>query len=63
MINVFYFILKALFVLQIFKILSLLFSHVEKRLDWKYQVNFEIYDVRTWLTDNCNAHIAQYLKK
>ena len=30
--NTFYFILKALFVLKIFKFLSLLFGHVEKRL-------------------------------
>ena len=31
--NTFYFTLKALFVLKIFKFLSWLFSHVEKRLD------------------------------
>ena len=31
--NAFYFILKALFVLILFKILSWLFGHVEKRLD------------------------------
>ena len=31
--NDFYFILKALFVLKIFKFLSLLFGHVEKCLD------------------------------
>ena len=29
--NAFYFILKALFVLKIFKLLSRLFGHVEKR--------------------------------
>ena len=33
--NAFYFTLKALFVLKIFNFLSLLFSHVEKQLDWK----------------------------
>ena len=22
--------------------------------------NFKIYDVTTWLTDNCNKHIAQH---
>ena len=27
------------------------------------QVNFEIYDITTWLTTNCNIYIAQYLKK
>ena len=26
-------------------------------------VNFEIYDVTTWLTNNFNTLIAQYLKK
>ena len=33
--NAFYFALKALFVLKIFKFLSWLFGHVEKRLDQK----------------------------
>ena len=49
--NAFYFILKSLLILKI------LFGHVKKWFDWKYQVNFEIYDVTTWLTDNCNTHI------
>ena len=31
--NAFYYTLKALFVLKIFKFLSRLFGHVEKRLD------------------------------
>ena len=51
----FYFILKTLFVLMIFKFLP--------SLDWKDKVNFKIYDVTTWLTNNYNAHIAQYLTK
>ena len=33
--NGFYFILKALFVLKIWKFLSWFFVHVKKRLDWK----------------------------
>ena len=57
----FYFALKALFVLKIF--LSCLCRHVEKRLDQKDEVNFKIYDVTAWETNNCNTHIAQYLKK
>ena len=61
--NAFYFILKVLLVLKIFKFLSWLFGHVQKWLDQKDKVNFEIYDVAAWLTDNCNTHIAQYLKK
>ena len=50
--NAFYFILKALFVLKLFKFLSCLFGHVEKCLDKKDKVNFEICDVITWLTNN-----------
>ena len=59
--NAFYFILKAFFALKIFKFLSQLFGHVRKQLDEKDKVNFEINDVTTWFTNNCNAHIAQYL--
>ena len=34
----------------------------EKQLD-KDRVNFEVHDVTTWFTNNCNAHIARYLTK
>ena len=61
--NAFYFTLKALFVLKIFKFLSWLFGHVGKRLDYKNKFNFEIYGATAWLPNKCNAHIAQYLKK
>ena len=54
--NAFYFILKVLFVFKIFKVL-----HVEKRLDKKDEVNFEVYEVTAWLRKNYNTHIAQYL--
>ena len=37
-----------------------IFGHVGNRLDDK--VNFKIYDVIYWDTNNCNIHIAQYLK-
>ena len=62
--NAFYFTLKALFVFKIFKFLSWLFRHVEKRLDYdlKDKVNFKIYDITTWETNNCNIHIALYLR-
>ena len=58
--NVFYFTLKALFVLKVFKFLSRLFSLIRKKngLVGKIKVNFKIYDVRAW-----NAHIAEYFKK
>ena len=42
--NAFYFILKALFILKIFKFLSGLSGHIEKWLDHKVNVNFEIYE-------------------
>ena len=59
--NAFYFILKALFVLKIFKFLSWLFGRAEKWFDWKDKVSFEIYDVATYLTNNNNKLTAKYL--
>ena len=44
--NAFCFTLKALFLLKIFKFLSSLFGHTEKRRDQKYQVNFNIHDIK-----------------
>ena len=61
--NGFIFMSKGLFVLKFFKFLSWLFGHVAKRLDKKDKVNFKFYDVTAWLTNNCNTHIAEYLKK
>ena len=58
----FYFTLKALFVLKIFKFLSSHFGHVEKRLDWREKVYFKTYDATTWLTNIWNKQTAQYLK-
>ena len=55
--------LKALFVLETFTILSWLFGYVEKRLYKKAKVNFKIYDVTDRTASNYNTHIAQYLKK
>ena len=37
--------------------------YVLKQLDKKAIVNFKIYEVTEWTTNNCNTHIAQYLKK
>ena len=58
--NVFYFILKALFVLKIFKFLSSLFSTAEKLTT--LEKKFKIYDVAAWLTNNYNANIANISK-
>ena len=55
--NIFYLILKALFLLEIFTFLS----YVGKRLDKKAQVIFKIYNVTNWNTNN--KRIARYLKK
>ena len=43
--NVFYFMLKALFILVIFTFLSRLFDYVEKRIDKKAKINLNLYDV------------------
>ena len=59
--NAFYFTLKAFFILKIFKFLSWLFGHVSKRRDYKDKVNFKFYNITSWLTNNYNTHIAQYL--
>ena len=56
------FTLKALFVLKIFKFLSWLIGHVEKRLDKKDKVSFKIYGVTTLLAKNFNTHTARSWK-
>ena len=43
--NVFYFISKALLVLEIFTFLTWLFGYVEKWLEEKAMTNFKIHDV------------------
>ena len=55
----FYFMLKALFVLEIFKFLSWIFGYVEKQLDKKTVVHFKIYDATDWAANNYYTHIAQ----
>ena len=47
--NDIYYTLKVLLVLKIFKFLYSLFGNIENQLDLKDQLNFRIYDVRTWL--------------
>ena len=61
--DAFYFMPKALFVLEIFTFLYRIFSYVEKRLDEKAVVNFKIYHVTDWIKNLCKIHIVQYLKK
>ena len=59
----FLFHVESSFLLWDIYIFVQLFGHVEKRLDKKAMVNFKIYEVIDWTTNNCNIHIAQYLKK
>ena len=61
--DAFYFLLKALSILEIFTFSFWLFGYVEKRLDNKVMVNFNIYDVTHWTKNHYNTHITQYLKK
>ena len=55
--NAFYFILKALFIIKIFRFLSWLFGDVIKTV-W-----LKIHDVTTWFSNNCNTHIATEYNK
>ena len=59
--NIFYFILKDLIVLKVFKFLSRLSGDVGKQLEQKRKISFKIYDVTTCETISYNALIAQYL--
>ena len=39
------------------------FGDLGKQLDKKAKVEFKIYDVTEWETNNYNTHTAQYIKK
>ena len=58
----FYFTLKkkVLFVLKIINFCSDFFGLAGKWFDKKAKVNFKIYDVTAWETNNYNTHIAHY---
>ena len=51
--NAFEFMLRALFVLEIFTVLSWLFGYVEKLLDKKDKVNSKIYYWQTRQHQSC----------
>ena len=61
--NAFHFTLKVLSVLEIYKFLFRLISHVGKQLDRKAKVILLIYDVTNGKVNNYNTYIARYLKK
>ena len=54
--NAFYFMLKALFVVEISTFLSWIFGYVEEQLDKKVMVYFNTYDVANWTINNHNTH-------
>ena len=58
--NAFCLMLKALFVLEIFTFLSRLLGYAEKIFDKKAKVDFNIYDVTDWTTNNYNTHTVQH---
>ena len=60
--NAFYFNLKALFLLEMFKFLFLHFGQAGERLGRKAKVNFKIFNVTNWISYICNEHIARYLE-
>ena len=60
--SAFYFMLKALFVLEIFTFFVLTFFYRKWSLK-KAMVIFKIYDITEWTTNNYNTHIVHYLKK
>ena len=61
--KIFYFTLKAFLVLKIYKCVLIFWSCMYFGYDKKNKVSFKNYDVTVWLTNNCNTHIDQYLKK
>ena len=61
--NAFYFMLKTLFVIQIFVFPSRHFAYVEKRFDKKTKIKSKTCEVTDWTTNNYNTRIAQYLRK
>ena len=56
--NAFYFILKVIFIFQIFKVFSDLFGHVGK---WLFSL--KVYETIDWETDNYNTEVTQHLMK
>ena len=61
--NDFYFTSIALYFLKIFNFLPWLFGHTEKTALLERVGYFKINNITTWLTNNQNTHIAQYLTK
>ena len=55
--------LKAIFALKIFTILSWLSGYVAKWFRIKAKVNFKIYDIKEWTINNYNIQLVYYMKR
>ena len=53
--------LKAFSILRYLSFVTDFFDYVQKQLDKEAKVNFKIYDVTYWTTNNYNPHIPQYI--
>ena len=56
---------KEIFYTIMFKT-NLLYKYIKHHVgkhDKKTKINFKIYDITDWMTNNYNTYIAQYLKK
>ena len=61
--NAFYFTSKALSVSVYLSFCHDFLVMQKKRLDKNDKVNFKIYDVTTWLTNNCNIYILPNISR
>ena len=55
--------MKSVYYFMLFHDPYISLKHLYFCLDKKAMVNFKIYYVTDWTTNNYNTHIAQYLKK
>ena len=61
--NAFYFNLKLFSFLRYLNFSLDFFCYLGIWLDKKAKVNFKMFDVINWETNNCSTHIVQYIKK
>ena len=61
--KLFFFHVKISFRSQDINFCSDIYGYERKQLIKKPKINFKIYYLTHWETNNCNTHIVQYLKK
>ena len=59
--NAFCFILKALFIINIFNFFDI-FGPIGKWLHKRSNVDFKVYDAINWESSNCKTHIKHLIK-